>query len=61
MPVLLEEAERVAWLNPESRDTGVFEKLLHPARQNLLEARHVPDNLYRLRKDDPHCVEADGE
>jgi putative SOS response-associated peptidase YedK len=60
MPVLLEEAERAAWLDPENRDVAVLEKLLHPAQRDLLEVRHVPDNLYRLREDDPHCIEADG-
>jgi putative SOS response-associated peptidase YedK len=61
MPVLLEETERVAWLDPESRDTAFLEKMLHPAQRGLLEARHVPDNLYRLREDDPRCIEASGE
>ncbi len=57
MPVILEEADLDAWLDPENKDEGFLQRLLVPNEQQPLRVDPVSTYVNSVRNQGPRCVE----
>lgn len=57
MPVVLEEADWDAWLDPDAPDLDALRRLLRPASEDLLVAYPVGTAVNSADNDGPHLVE----
>ncbi len=56
MPVILDEADADAWLDPNPRDLDALTQLLVPAPESLLTATPVSPRANSVKNDDPDCL-----
>lgn len=57
MPVILDDANIDAWLDPDFRDTDVLRSMLAPCADDLLTARAVSRNMNKVAYNEPDCIE----
>ncbi|HLX89457.1 MAG TPA: SOS response-associated peptidase [Acidimicrobiales bacterium] len=57
MPVIIEEAQRGLWLDPEIRDVAQISGLLHPAPGGTLIRHTIATEVNNVRNDEPGIIE----
>jgi putative SOS response-associated peptidase YedK len=57
MPVIIEPADYVQWLDPEIQDTGQLRHLLHPCPADEMTACPVSRRVNNPVNNDAHCIE----
>jgi putative SOS response-associated peptidase YedK len=57
MPVILQQDDEAAWLNPDTTDPGQLLPLLKPYPADLMEEWHVSDAARNPRNDTPELIQ----